>query len=62
MVQHRRCREVADDGTRTAEAGAARAYLGLEGAWRLTYLVLVFGIFVVRVWITRLGRFGLVYP
>jgi predicted unusual protein kinase regulating ubiquinone biosynthesis (AarF/ABC1/UbiB family) len=58
MVQHPRLREVADDGTHTAEVGAAQAYLRLKGAWRLTHLLLIFVLFAVRIWINRRGWFG----
>jgi predicted unusual protein kinase regulating ubiquinone biosynthesis (AarF/ABC1/UbiB family) len=58
MAQHLRILEVADDVPHTAEAGAARASLGLRGTWRLTHLVLVLALFAARVWINRRGWFG----
>jgi predicted unusual protein kinase regulating ubiquinone biosynthesis (AarF/ABC1/UbiB family) len=58
MVEHMRFRGVADDGTHTAEVGATLAYLRLKGAWRLSYLVLVFALFAAHVWINRRGWFG----
>src|SRR5262245_38638527 len=58
MVQYLRFREAADDVIRTVEVGAARAYLGLKGACRLTHLLLIFTLFAVRIWINRRGWFG----
>jgi predicted unusual protein kinase regulating ubiquinone biosynthesis (AarF/ABC1/UbiB family) len=58
MVQYMRSREVADDGPHAAEAGGARAYLGLQGARRLTHLLLVAVLFAARLWINRRGWFG----
>jgi hypothetical protein len=58
MAQHLRILEVADDVPHTAEAGAARASLGLRGTRRLTHLVLVLALFAARVWIKRRGWFG----
>src|SRR5882724_4186646 len=58
MAQHLRILEVADDGPHTAEAGAAQASLGLQGAWRLIHLVLVLALFAARIWINHRGWFG----
>jgi predicted unusual protein kinase regulating ubiquinone biosynthesis (AarF/ABC1/UbiB family) len=58
MAQHLKILEVADNVPHTAEAGAARASLGLRGTWRLTHLVLVLALFAARVWINRRGWFG----
>jgi predicted unusual protein kinase regulating ubiquinone biosynthesis (AarF/ABC1/UbiB family) len=59
MVQYyMRSRESADDRPHTAEAGAARVCLGLQGAWHLTHLLLVFVFFGARLWINRRGWFG----
>jgi predicted unusual protein kinase regulating ubiquinone biosynthesis (AarF/ABC1/UbiB family) len=58
MVQYMKLRKLADDHIHLAMAGAAMAYLGLKGAWRLTYLLLVFAFFAARVWINRQGWFG----
>ena len=56
--QYMKSREVAADGPHAAEAGGARAYLGLQGAWCLTHLLLAFALFGARLWINRRGWFG----